>query len=460
MRVKEVPSRLLLHNGRRFDTKPYMSGALEARFLLERLAYRKDTLQSLTKDGPAGIVNAGRVRRLWVDSPEYGLPFMSSSDILQADLSTVPYIARQVVDAYPQLIIHDGWTLITRSGTIGRMVYARPDMDGMACSEHVMRVIPDPEKVPPGYLYAFLSSKYGVPIVVSGTYGSIIQSIEPHHIADLPVPRLGDELESRTDGMIRIASVLRSEASKTIQHVASRFDQLIQLVNLRQPSPKIAEVPARRIQARFDAQYHDPIVVTIRERLQSQAHTTIHGWCDQLFLPGIFKRIHIDDPSMGAPYYTGASLFWLEPIPKAILSRKTSLFEDVQLTRGTILVQAFGQEGGLTGRSVWVGNNLDGATTTHMLVRLKIRDRVRAGYLYGYLQSDAAYRQIASLTYGGSIPHLDERLLGTVIVPELAESEIVQIGETVLRALDDRDRALDLEREARKTIEQAIEGAI
>ena len=77
------------------------------------------------------------------------------------------------------------------------MAYARPDMDGMACSEDVLRVVPDPDRILPGYLYAFLSSKFGVPLVVGGTYGAIIQHIEPHHIANLPVPRLGEEIEAR-----------------------------------------------------------------------------------------------------------------------------------------------------------------------------------------------------------------------------------------------------------------------
>ena len=77
------------------------------------------------------------------------------------------------------------------------MAYARPDMDGMVFSEHVLTVVPNPDRILPGYLYAFLSSKFGVPLVVGGTYGAIIQHIEPHHIADLRVPRLSEEIETR-----------------------------------------------------------------------------------------------------------------------------------------------------------------------------------------------------------------------------------------------------------------------
>ena len=54
------------------------------------------------------------------------------------------------------------------------MTYVRDDMAGMWSSQHIMKVAPDPAQIAPGYLYAFLSSKYGVPLVVSGTYGAII----------------------------------------------------------------------------------------------------------------------------------------------------------------------------------------------------------------------------------------------------------------------------------------------
>ena len=76
---------------------------------------------------------------------------------------------------------------------------------GCGLRSNIMKVVPDPDRILPGYLYAFLSSKFGVPLVVGGTYGAIIQHIEPHHIANLPVPRLGDELETQVHKLIKEA---------------------------------------------------------------------------------------------------------------------------------------------------------------------------------------------------------------------------------------------------------------
>ena len=132
--------------GVRLDAPPFLSGAIEARKLLERLPVKKEPLERLTLGGEEGIFHAGRIKRQWVTDPKYGIPFLSSTDILQADLSRLALISKRAVKENPKLTIRKDWSLITRSGSIGRMAYVRSDMDGMACSEHVMRVVPNPDQ--------------------------------------------------------------------------------------------------------------------------------------------------------------------------------------------------------------------------------------------------------------------------------------------------------------------------
>ena len=196
-------------HGHRLDCSPYVGGAVETKVLLEKLPLPKNSLREITN----GIYHAGREARQWVERREYGVPFISSSDLQKADLSDLPLISKKQVERTPLFTIRKGYTLITRSGTIGKMAYARRDMDGMACSEHVLRVVPDAVKISSGYLYAYLSSKFGVPLVVSGTYGSIIQSIEPEHISALPVPRLGDVVEHEIHTIVEEAAELRTRAT-------------------------------------------------------------------------------------------------------------------------------------------------------------------------------------------------------------------------------------------------------
>lgn len=462
MRVKTIPSSWIGRDGRRLDCGPYTSGALEAKIRLEEMSCPKEPLGDLTAGYAGGIYNGPQFPRNFVDSPEHGVPFLGTSSMLWADLSNLPLLRKK--DAYSTklayLEVRPEMILISCSGTIGRMVYARPDMAGMWSNQDILKVVPNSSKVPPGYLYAFLSSKYGVPLVTSGTYGAIIQHIEPQHITDLPVPRLGEDIEWRAHELVEEAASLRSSATATLHEVAAEFDELTGDIETSYPSPRVVSVSASSIQQRFDAQYHDPVVQLIRARLDGGPSTTIGDMCTTVFLPGIFKRIHVEDPRYGAPYFTGASLFWLEPIPKGILSRRTKLFDEVELHKDTILVQAFGQDGGITGKSVWVGRHLDGATSTHMLCRLRTDDRVKTAYLFGFLNSRAAFKQISVLTYGGSIPHFDEAGISTVVVPLLGGDHGVRaIGKRVLLALEGRDTALTREREARSLVERAIEEA-
>ena len=76
---------------------------------------------------------------------------------------------------------------------------------------------------------------------------------------------------------------------------------------------------------------------------------------------------------------------------------------------------------------------------------------------YGFLQSESAYRQIASLPFGGSIPNFSEAEMKTVLIPLLPAADRNAIGLTVLKAMKDRDDALSLQLEARRLVEAAIE---
>lgn len=459
--ARVVRSGWLEKGGRRLDCNPYMSGALEARDTLRTLKARKEPLKSLTVGYAGGIYNGPMFRRNYVDSPERGVPFISSGSMLMADLRALPLLRRKDAEStrLSYLRLKPGMTMISCSGTIGRMCYVRADMDGIWSSQDVLKVVADPTRIPPGYLYSFLSSRYGVPLVVSGTYGAIIQHIESEHIQGLEVPRFNQSDEQRIHDKIEQAADLRGRANKSLAEVASEFEELFPDIDLRSQSElTVSSISAGEVQARLDAQFHNPRTVQIRSALRSVPHTSIGAWCDNVFLPGIFKRVHVEGPGHAAPYYTGYSLYWNEPEPKGYLSKATKLFSQVRLRAGMILVQAFGQEGGLTGRPVWVGRHLDGSTTTHMLVRLIVRDRERAGYLFGFLSSLLAYRQISCLTYGGSIPHFDVASIKTVLIPRRSAEREALIGRKVLQAMSDRDEALQLEMDARSDVESLING--
>lgn len=453
--ARVVRSGWLDEGGRRLDCNPYMSGALEARDALKRLQ-TVDRLSTVTEQ----IYHAGREGRTWVDDPQYGVPFLGSSDILSADLSSLPLLSKRQVERNPLFKLGGAWTLITRSGTIGRMAYVRSEMAGMACSEHVLRVIPNPERIPPGYLYAFLSSRYGVPLVVSGTYGAIIQHIEPEHIAELPVPRFAPDIESRIDQAIARSASLRDEASRTLEHAISEL--LVKACLPEVPTGgavtpfSVSSVSASSLQRRCDGFFHSRYHVDAMEAIrQSGRFQTLAQFTSSIVEPNRFKRVVLDADSGGVPLFGTSAIFWNDPEASYYLPRK--LAEPYIVSMNTLLVPRSGQLQGVIGRPVLPYGDIIGGAVSEDAIRINCHTPVEAGLLFVFLTSNYGLRQLKARAFGSSIPHLDVRQIGECLVPELDQEVADRIGRAGLRVSELRSEALRLEREARRAVEEQIE---
>ena len=158
MKVTTIRSSWMEGYGYRLDTSPYVGGALETKVMLEKLPLRKDELHTLTKGFDGGIYNGPQFVRNYLDSAEYGVPFMTGSTMQLADLSKLSLLSKR--DAHSSKLEHlelqPGMSLISCSGSIGKMAYARAEMKGIWSSQDVLKVVPDPDKIPSGYLYAYL----------------------------------------------------------------------------------------------------------------------------------------------------------------------------------------------------------------------------------------------------------------------------------------------------------------
>jgi type I restriction enzyme S subunit len=461
MKAKSVPSSWLERDGRRLDCGPYMSGALEAKVLLESMQARKDKLQTLTRNGLSGIFHAGRIKRMWVDSPEHGRPFLSSTEILQADLSNLPYISKKAVAENPRLSLHAGWTLITRSGTVGRMAYARPDMEDFACSEHVLRVVPDVEKIAPGYLYAYLSSKFGVPLVVGGTYGAIIQHIEPEHIANLPVPRLGGAFESKVHELVKRAAQLRSDAAQLLVDTIAEMEELTKLPRLEVPASPTpfdtSVVSSSVLQARLDGFFHSRFHRAALEALTHVKTKSVDELSTGVVEPPRFKRVAVEDESFGVPFFGTSALFWTDPAPNYFVSRKMRNLEHYLVDKKCLLIPRSGQLSGIIGSVVLPYGDIVGGAVSEDAIRVYFDSEEDAGFGLVALTSEYGRRQLKARAFGSSIPHLDVKHVGVVRLPDPGPEKRKLLGTKGARVAELRDEACRVEREARAQLEAKVQ---
>src|SRR5689334_22222267 len=166
MKIESVQLSWIVDENFRLDPQTFASSAILTRKRIMSLAH--DALQSLTMGLKGGIfTHMFSPKRTYVDDPSYGIPFLGASSMRLADLSTVRLLSNRDAESksYKPLTIREGMTLISCSGSVGAMVYARTEMDGMRSAGDILKVQPDPSKIMPGYLYAYLSSSFGSALV-------------------------------------------------------------------------------------------------------------------------------------------------------------------------------------------------------------------------------------------------------------------------------------------------------
>ncbi|AJY71290.1 hypothetical protein RW64_17895 [Geobacter sulfurreducens] len=458
--IKTVPSTWLENNGRRLDCGPYMSGAVEAKELLKK--HRTEPLRDLTTGHNDGIFNGPRFPRIYVDDLANGVPFLGSTDILDADLSYVSLLSKKQVDGNPALVIDEGWTLITCSGTIGRMSFARSDMKGMAGSQHFMRVAPAIEKIRPGYLYAYLSSRFGVPIVVSGTYGAIIQHIEPHHIADLPVPRLG-EIEIRAHDLIFQAANAHVESIEFRQRAGALVNEICRFPQRLAPAARVfaySSASSSSVLRRLDATFHNPIAQKAEELVIAENGIALSSAGVLGFESNRMKQVFVEE-GYGTPFITSGGIFSKTITPERYL-RNQLLGEDEtwRINEYDTLVARSGQVGGIIGRGVWADSRLDGFAASPHILRLRpTSEEFPPGYVYAFLcLTDVGYQLLARTAAGSSIPFLPLDAVLEIKIPTTPSLQQRQeIDELVKRSGELRKQSQELEKEAVALVERAIE---
>jgi len=393
MKVAIIPCSWIVDEGLRLDPRPYVGGAIRARKAISKLPHLR--LEELTAGFRGGIfTHLFSPKRTYVRDQKYGVQFVGASSMLLADLADLPLLSNRDAESrsYRPLKIKQGMTLISCSGSVGRMAYARADMDGMATAGDLLKIQPDPTVVRPGYVFAFLASSIGSQLVNGGTYGTIVQHLERQHIADIPVPRLGDALERTVHDLIESAATARVQATELLRRAAETVRSLFK-PSASEGAERWSQTSAAALQSRMDAYYFCRECLAARRAFDSAtARQARLGEIASVFIPGIFKRKYVDDPSFGRPYVTGGDVFQIRVDATSFLMRQVAEKYNLVVARNTILIQEAGQLGGLIGRCVFVGEHLAGHAVSNNMVRVTGSDPHDIGYLFALLATPEGTR--------------------------------------------------------------------
>lgn len=163
--IREVP-----HMAFRFDPSLHLSEGVKVREILDELPYEVKPLSSVTQNIFLGNIFS----RIWVKDDVHGVPYLAASDTVLANLDTGQFLAKKQAIDMPHLILKKGWTLITCSGTLGNTSYTNGNYAGRMATHDLIRVVPNEAVLPGGYVYAFLSSKFGYYQITQSQFGGVV----------------------------------------------------------------------------------------------------------------------------------------------------------------------------------------------------------------------------------------------------------------------------------------------
>ena len=465
MTTKTGSSAWFAESGTRLDASYHLSDGRMAKVQAEKCPMGTKSLGEVTLK----IFNGPRFKRFYVEDAQLGIPFMGSSDMLKSDFSALKFISKKLSRNVADLWVEKSWTLISCSGTIGNTVYTNDDFDGKTASQHIMRVVANRKEILPGYLHAFLSSKYGYALLTQGTYGAVIQHIEPHHIAGLPIPILPDDEQRAIHEAVETAARLRVEANGLLRAAEQEF---IERLNLDPATYRRLTAPAERdTAAEFVVSSEALSARTLRARNYSKRLCEIVAVLSagrhqalvevlkrEPFQTGRFRRLESTSKT-AVELFSQSDIFALKPRGQMISPRTVPFQDKVIVEKGSILIAGTGTlgENEIFGRAKFVWGYLENKLATQDITRIEPDEQlIDAGYLFVVLNSKLWFRIFRSSVFGTNLLRFIVPMLNEMPVPRFDRDDEEALGLKVKTAYEKMTEANALETTAIARVEAVV----
>ncbi len=434
--------------GLRFDASFHLSEGLVVKRQIASSPYEMLTIKDVSSD----IFYGNRAKRVYVSKREHGIPFLSSSDILQADLENVKLASKKYTPCIEQMTLKKGWTLISRSGTIGNCAFANAKHAQKLASEDVIRLVPN-NILRGGLVYAYLASNHGHSLLTQGTFGAVIQHIEPDFIASLPIPKFPYDFQKRIDDLIQESANLREQATDALEEAIKYFDDLYPI---KESFRQNFSLNLKGMKLGFAA-YNNNLEVDEFVSAYEFNSYKLKSKTSNVFAPPLFKHIYLNKDN-GYPFMTGSELTqfnlryyrWLSP-------RGVKDINDYVVKRGTLLLYKSGTtDGGILGNVFIADKKLDGCCLSDHVIRVVFEEEKQAYWAFAFLRSKGAVKMLQRLATGTMIPFITPERLSEILIPN-PDDNYDKITSLVESYINLNSKSKEFEDAAIELVEQEID---
>lgn len=452
----DIKSRWVFEGEKRLDASFYATDVIASKVLMTKLAENGIQLDRI-EDLSEKIFWPGRFKRRYVSKKE-GEPFLMPSEVIMF----LPKPKKFIADYPKEVSIKENWILITRSGSVGRCLITSKPLKRYVLSDDLIRIVPKDE-TNVGYLYAYLNTWIGQAFLIKDQYGSTVKHIEPHHVANILIPRI-PELEEEINQKILEAHRLREEAQELLLKAEEMLYSELGLPEISEEDVeylggeegkivKSFEIKASELNLRLDASYHLPIIRQIEKNLgEINMDVQLLGNKISIFIPPRFKRPYVKKYEDGVRYIRPSDLPLIKYFESRYLARRFKNCDLYRLREGEILVVT----DGTIGWASIVTPLIAGWYGSNNFARIVPTEDLDRGYLLAYLLSPYGQYQLKREIFGGVIDHLTEDHIRQIKILLPSERMQTRIGKVVIEAYIKKDKANQIEEEAIKLLERRL----
>lgn len=459
-----VPSKTVAQNAFRLDAESYSPEVLAAQKALRGKKFRTVILSKVAK-----VFGFGPFKRTYISRSEYGLPLLSSSEIVEIQPSP-NILAKSDCPKWQQYMIRKGWIVISCSGTIGNVAIIPRKWDTWALSQHAIRIIPNEGYT--GFLYSFLRLPWVTQQILGMKSGSVIDEIYPDDLNRLEIPLVDEECLKSLEDAITKVMLLREEGDELIKEAESLvykanglrklneedvacLDPDGQIESVSVSSKEVSKTNQSGSEFRLDAHYYNPLSQLAIENIKNCKGEvkTVGDVTQRVFMCNRFKRNYVEEKH-GAPFLSGKNIVQIRPTElKYISLSETQDLDELKLRQNWTLIT----RSGTLGRTCLIFKNYeDWAATEHIIRMVPNEDSIDPAYLYGFLSSRYGYLQIVRYRHGSVIDEITDKQVKKILIPLPSSKEQKQIGDLVRSAYEKRDEAIRLEDEAQQILINAL----
>ena len=304
-----------------------------------------------------------------------------------------------------------------------------------------------------GLVYAYLASKYGYSLLTQGTFGAVIQHIEPDFVSSIPIPSFPEDFQNKINDLVLESARLREEATDALNEAVCYFDTKYPI---SKSLTKAFTLKTSDLKIGFAAYNNNLEVDKFISQYAGRSYE-LGNRTSKVFAPPLFKHIYLNTDN-DYPFMTGAELTqfnlryyrWLSP-------RGVKDINDYVVRQGTLLLYKSGTiDGNILGNVFIVDKKLDGCCLSDHVIRVLFNERKEAYWAFAFLRSKGAVKMLQRLATGTMIPFITPDRLSHILIPEHDEkySEIVNLIE---KYIDYSSKSKECESIAISLVEQEIE---